>query len=152
MNARSGSGWQTVLADLSLILFMITASAASQPPAPPQVRPAPILPAPILPAPILPAPILPALGAPVAVWRAEPGGTSLTAWLAIAGRDARLRLTIVAPPGASAAAAELAAQAGRPARIILEPGGEPAPFAALTYDQPRMAQGLQFVPAKEPLQ
>ena len=142
MNARSGSGWQTVLADLSLILFMITASAASQPAAPPQVRPAPIL----------PAPILPALGAPIAVWRAEPGGTSLTAWLAIAGRDARLRLTIVAPPGASAAAAELAAQAGRPARIILEPGGEPAPFAALTYDQPRMAQGLQFVPAKEPLQ
>ena len=147
MKSRAGSGWQTVLADLSLILFMITASAASQPAAPPQVRPAPILPAPIL-----PAPILPALGAPVAVWRAEPGGTSLTAWLAIAGRDARLRLTIVAPPSASVAAAELAAQAGRPARIILEPGGEPAPFAALTYDQPRMAQGLQFIPAKEPLQ
>lgn len=138
MNARSGSGWQTVLADLSLILFMITASAASQPAAPPQVRPA--------------SAILPALGAPIALWRAEPGGTSLTAWLAIAGRDARLRLTIVAPPSASVAAAELAAQAGRPARIILEPGGEPAPFAALTYDQPRMAQGLQFIPAKEPLQ
>ena len=147
MNARAGSGWQTVLADLSLILFMITAAAASQPAALPQDHPAPILPAPIL-----PAPILPALGAPIAVWRAEPGGTSLTAWLAIAGRDARLRLTIVAPPSASAAAAELAAEAGRPARIILEPGGEPAPFAALTYDQPRMAQGLQFVPAKEPLQ
>ena len=138
MNARAGSGWQTALADLSLILFMITAAAASQPAAPPQVR--------------APAPIVPALGAPVAVWRAEPGGTSLTAWLAIAGRDARLRLTIVAPPSASVAAAELAAQAGRPARIILEPGGEPAPFAALTYDQPRMAQGLQFNPAKEPLQ
>ena len=137
MNARSGSGWQTVLADLSLILFMITAAAASQPAAPPPLRPAPIL---------------PALGAPVAVWRAEPGGTSLTAWLAIAGRDARLRLTIVAPPSASAAAAELAAEAGRPARIILEPGGEPAPFAALTYDQPRVAQGLQSVAAKEPLQ
>ena len=30
MIARVGSGWQTVLADLSIILFMIAASAVSQ--------------------------------------------------------------------------------------------------------------------------
>ena len=30
MIARVGSGWQTVLADLALILFMVTASAVSQ--------------------------------------------------------------------------------------------------------------------------
>ena len=35
MIARLGSGWQTVLADLSLILFMITAAAVSQAPAQP---------------------------------------------------------------------------------------------------------------------
>lgn len=33
MIARMGSGWQTVLADLSLILFMVTATALSDSPA-----------------------------------------------------------------------------------------------------------------------
>ena len=33
MNARAGSGWQTVLADLSLILFIVMASAVNETPA-----------------------------------------------------------------------------------------------------------------------
>ena len=56
MNVRMGSGWQTVLADLSLILFMVTAAAVSQ--ASPQPSSGEAL----------------ALGEPVAVWR--PGSLS----------------------------------------------------------------------------
>lgn len=134
MIARAGSGWQTVLADLSLILFMITASAASEP----------LKFMPSAPAPILPAPIMPALGEPVAVWRAAPGGTDLRTWLGQSAPDPRLRLTIVAAASAQQAAFDLAAQADRPARIILEPGPYDTPFAALTYDQPGTAQGLHL--------
>ena len=65
MIARAGSGWQTVLADLSLILFMITAAAASELPTAPVSKHA--------------VPVLPALGEPVAVWRAGPDAPSLPA-------------------------------------------------------------------------
>ena len=119
MIARTGSGWQTVLADLSLILFMITAAAASELPTAP---PAP------------PSPVLPALGEPVAVWRAGPGAPSLRDWLARSGLDPRLRLTIMAAPEQAQAALSLAALAGRPARILLEPQAG-VPSAMLTYDQ-----------------
>ena len=119
MIARTGSGWQTVLADLSLILFMITAAAASELPTAP---PAP------------PSPVLPALGEPVAVWRAGPGGPSLRDWLASSGPDPRLRLTILAGPDQAQMALAMAAGAGRPARILLEPQVG-VPSAMLTYDQ-----------------
>ena len=53
-----GSGWQTVLADLSMILFMVTAAGVSQsPPEPPPSAAQP--------------PQTPALGEPVALWRDE---------------------------------------------------------------------------------
>ena len=119
MIARTGSGWQTVLADLSLILFMITAAAASELPTAP---PAP------------PSPVLPALGEPVAVWRAGPGAPSLRDWLASSGPDPRLRLTILAGPDQAQMALAMAAGAGRPARILLEPQAG-VPSAMLTYDQ-----------------
>ena len=108
MIARMGSGWQTVLADLSLILFMVTATALSDSPAkaPP---PAPLA--------------LPALGEPVAVWRSEPGGPSLEDWLASQAADPRQRLTLVA------------AQLARPARVLIEPGLSGPPYAALTFDR-----------------
>lgn len=64
MIARAGSGWQTVLADLSLILFMTTAAAVSEAPAEPRTA-APVR--------------LPALGDPVAVWRAAPDSPTLNA-------------------------------------------------------------------------
>lgn len=38
MIARAGSGWQTVLADLSLILFMVTAAAVQDAPAVPPAQ------------------------------------------------------------------------------------------------------------------
>ena len=118
MIARAGSGWQTVLADLSLILFMITAAAASELPVAP---PVPV------------SVILPALGEPVAVWRAGPGAPTLQTWLTSSAPDPRLRLTIMAAPEQASAALVLAASAGRPARILLEPQAG-LPSATLTYD------------------
>ena len=136
MNARVGSGWQTVLADLSLILFMITAAAVSQAPAKP-VSPPP--------------PVLPALGSPVAVWSAAPGGPDLTIWLSQNATDPRLRLTIVASPAAAPDALALSAASKRPARVLIEPGMTGRPFATLTYDQAGLAQGLREPMPKETL-
>ncbi len=137
MIARAGSGWQTVLADLSLILFMVTASAVSQaPPDPPPAAAARPEPA-----------VLPALGEPVALWRAGQGAPALAEWLAASAPDPRLRLTIMAAPDQAPAALDLARNAGRPARVLIEPGATGI-VAALTYDQ-ALAQGLQGSPAKE---
>lgn len=134
MIARAGSGWQTVLADLSLILFIVSASAVSQ--APPSAPP--------------PITALPALGDPVALWRAGAGAPPLKDWLTSAAPDPRLRLTIMAAPADAAAALALAAEAGRPARVLIEPSAGGL-IAALTYDQaaPLLAQGLQKPLPKE---
>ena len=137
MIARAGSGWQTVLADLSLILFMTTAAAVRDaPPAtPPQRAPQSVN--------------LPALAQPVAVWTAAPGAPALAQWLAAAGADPRLRLTILAPSAAAAQALALAAAAGRPARIVLDPDRSGAVQALLGYDQSGLAQTLQREPRLE---
>ncbi len=142
MIARAGSGWQTVLADLSLILFMVTAAVVSEDPG--TARPAP---------PALPArPALPALGEPVAVWSAAAGRPGLAEWLAATAHDPRLRVTIVASPVEAEAALQLARSAGRPARVLIEPDAQGPPLATLTYDQALVARGLQPLtgqPAKE---
>ena len=136
MIARAGSGWQTVLADLSLILFMIMASAVNEAPAKSPAAPPP------------PA-VLPALGDPVAMWRQAPDAPPLKDWLAGAALDPRLRLTIIASPEQAPAALTLSAAAGRPARVLVEPGASGV-YATLTYDQPApLAQGLQQGQAKE---
>ncbi len=123
MIARMGSGWQTVLADLSLILFMVTATALSDSPAkaPPPAPPAPLA--------------LPALGEPVAVWRSEPGGPSLEDWLASQTADPRQRLTLVAAPVDGPSMLDRAARLARPARVLIEPGLSGPPYAALTFDR-----------------
>lgn len=126
MIARPSSSWQTVLADLSLILFMVTVGALSDAPlAAPQSSPPPSLP---------PA-ALPALGEPVAVWRAGAAGPSLTDWLASQPADPRQRLTLVAAPADGPAALAQAARLPRPARVLIEPGLAGAPYATLTYDR-----------------
>lgn len=130
MIARSGSGWQTVLADLSLILFMTTAAVVAEPPAPTAAPPHV-------------APTLPALGEPVAVWSGAPGGPALGDWLAQTAQDPRLRLTIIASPAEAETALRLASGAGRPARVLIEPEASGPPLATLTYDQALLARGLQ---------
>lgn len=130
MIARAGSGWQTVLADLSLILFMVTASAVSE--APPASPPPPV--------------VLPAQGGPVALWRAGPGAPALPQWLA-QHPDPRLGLTILAPPEEVEAALALSGAAGRPARLVLDPALSGL-SATLGYDR-ALAQGLQSGTDKE---
>lgn len=133
MIARAGSGWQTVLADLSLILFMVTAAAVNDAPVvPPSAGSAPTAP--------------PALADPVAVWRGADAG-ELARWLKTQPADPRQRLTIVAPTNAAPLALELARGAGRPARLVIEPDGEGTPYATLTYDHSAgLARALQPAP------
>lgn len=130
MIVRAGSGWQTVLADLSLILFMTTAAALGEAPvqSPPAAPPSHAN--------------LPALAQPVAVWTAGQGAPPLAEWLRQSGSDPRLQLTILAPQSAATAALALAAAAGRPARLVLEPGAGPVQ-AMLGYDQAGLARSLQ---------
>ena len=150
MIARTiGVGWQTILADLSLILFMVTASALAEAPDAPlgndsnaavhahaAPKPAPI-PAPS-PA-IAPLP----RAEPVAVWRAGEGAPPLPQWLHDVARDPRLRLTITVhyAPGTRAAALAEAARLDRQsgpqassARIVIEPGLPAGASAAVGYD------------------
>lgn len=135
MKARAGTGWQYLMTDLSMILFMITAAA---------VNDAPVDRRPVAP-PANPAPLAaPALGEAIAVWRGGAGAPTLGQWLVSQPGDPRQRLTIVGSAAAPDEALRLASGVGRPARILLEPGSPGAPFATLTYDQsPDMARPLQ---------
>jgi hypothetical protein len=149
MIARAvGSSWQTILADLSLILFMVTASALANAPdgplgtdaadpsqARPAYRPAP----PPAPPPVLPAP----RAEPVAVWRPAAGAPTLPQWLDDVARDPRLRLTVTvhfAPGGRDAALAQAArldraaGARGDTARIVVEPGLPAGTSAVVGYD------------------
>jgi hypothetical protein len=138
VKARAGSGWQTLLADLSIILFMITAAALSQAgDGKGQVVPRPI-------------PALSTRSEPLAIYRAMPGAPPLAEWLAAQSVDSRQQLTIVAhyPAGGQAAALAgasalllQAGEAGVHARLVVEPG-EGGTVATLAYDT-ALAQGLQ---------
>ena len=138
MTVRVGTGWQTIIADLSMILFMLTASAVSR--QDDIAKPAPASRS-------VPAPT--PRGEPVAVWIAGEGAPPLKDWLAQQPRDARQQVTITATyaPGgmqeALAQAQALAAQAGE-ARVLVEPG-LPGVRVVIGYDAPeaRLAQGLR---------
>ncbi len=110
MIARTGTGWQYALADLSLILFMVTAAGVSE--AAPDAAPP--------------------RSEPVAVWQA--GGPPLATWLAAQPPDPRQQLTIVAPLDAAEAALKLARSSSRATRVVLDPVATGAPYATLAYD------------------
>ncbi len=140
MIARAGSGWQTLMADLSIILFMVTAAALSQ------AKDGQAA-----------APKASARGEPLAVWRAAPGAPPLGQWLATQEPDPRQQLSIVAhyPAGgqqaALAGAGELLRQAGtagKSARLVVEPG-EGGIVATLAYDL-AVAQTLQSAAQTKP--
>jgi hypothetical protein len=145
MIARAGSGWQYLLADLSLILFMITAAALSQ------AEDAARTPASAPVAAAREAPRPSPQGEALAVYRAEPGAPPLAEWLGAQSADARQQLTIVArfAPGrqgeALAEAGALAREAGEMglrARIVVEPGPPSDPggtSATLAFDVPQVA-------------
>ena len=127
MIVKAGGGWQVILADLALILFMISVSATgSSEPAPPPAATQAVLQA-----------------EPAAIFRAAGNGPSLRQWLAGQPADPRQRLTVIAryaegdAAAASAAALHWAEQAqaiGRPARIVLEPAESEDLFAVLAFD------------------
>ena len=142
MHMRTGVGWQYALADLSLILFMVTAAALARKEHPAPTRPPP------------PRAEAPALADPVAVWRAGPGAPSLEQWLAGQSLDPRQRLTIVARySGTRAQAAFVRAEAALgtvrklPAstRMVVEPSSVDDLSATLTWDgsSTPLAQALQ---------
>lgn len=156
MMARAGSGWQYILADLSLILFMVTAAALAS------TDEAPAAPALLAPddadQPVSPQ------GQPLALYRAAPGAPPLGQWLRTQSADARQQLTIVAQYrpgeqaqalGAAQALVQDAGEAGVRARIVVEPG-QGGTTAALAFDSPLapppvtpMARSLhEVVPSK----
>ena len=140
---RAGSGWQTVLADLSLILFMVTAAALSQAGADSGAPVSPVS----------------QRSEPVAWYTPQPGAPAIGDWLASQSADERQQLTIVAQywegdqAEALREAGELAVAAGRAgvkARIVAEPGPGGV-FASLAFDDPQasLARGLQSVEANQ---
>ncbi|WP_338467679.1 hypothetical protein RXV95_03745 [Novosphingobium sp. ZN18A2] len=130
MIARAGSGWQTVLADLALILFMVTGSALAR--ARPGGDGATLR------------------GEAVAVWREGKGSPPFGRWLADADPRTRATLTVRygadGPRAALERARALAQAAGSRAstmRILVEPGDGPGAEAVLAYDAQPLARGLQ---------
>jgi len=133
MIVRAGTGWQYLLADLSLILFMITAAALAQTEDVSKVA-----------AKAAEYSTLSPQSEPVALYRVESGAPPLGKWLQDQSADARQQLTIVAQygPGKQAEAlrqaetlAREAGEAGAKARIVIEPG-QGGTTAALAYDVP----------------
>lgn len=139
MMVRVGTGWQTLLADLAIILFMITAAALSQANHEAAKKAASSS------APTAQSP----RATPLAVYRASPGAPPLGQWLAAQQPDPRQLLTIVAPYGAGAQAQTLtraeamareAGAQGVAVRLVVEPG-EGDTTATLAYDS-AMARSL----------
>ncbi len=145
MMIRAGTGWQYALADLSLILFLATASALSLAGKRDQSA--------VLPVASKPPAIAAALESdPVAVWSAGAGAPALDKWLAQAGKDPRLEVRIVVRyadgqrEAAMAQALQLAQTGGaraQQARILVEPGDRAGASVSLTYASERAAVGPQ---------
>lgn len=137
MSARTAVSWQTSLADLSLILFMITAAAVTH-----------RVPKPAAEKPVVRREIGPSdRGEALAVYIASPGAPPLARWLSQQPRDPRQQLTITVAyaPGEEAQALEIASRMLREAgtdsvhvggaRIVVEPGSG-LPRAELAFDAP----------------
>ena len=125
MIAGVRGGWQMIIADLALILFMVTAAAmGSKKPETPDNP-------------------LPARGEALAIYRPHQGTPPIGDWLAAQAADERQQLTIIGryrdgdPQGAAddalALAADAAASGVRP-RILLEPGESTELLAVLAFD------------------
>jgi hypothetical protein len=146
MIARIGSGWQTVLADLSMILFMITASALSNAPATPAKGAAHPR------APVIASP----RAEPVGVWRDGADAPPLATWLAQQPADPWVRLTILvrytggARDDAMKQAGRLllaAGPRGLDARVLIEPGTQAGASVTLAYDTENASPAPALNPA-----
>ncbi len=148
--APIAAAWQTILADLALILFMITAAAlagAPDGPMAPLAEPANAPPGERPPAPPVPPPRLVAAASPrsepVGVWSDGPGAPPLAAWLRQQGGDPRLRVTILVRHlrghglqalAQAEALVRAAGERGSGARIVIEQGPNDSASVLLAYD------------------
>lgn len=134
---RGGQGWQLILADLALILFLLTLSAlpAAETAHKPEDHKARERGAQRQPQ--------PEIAAAQALYRPIAGGPGIAAWLAGQPRDPRATLTVFVrhrPGGESAAwnaAKQLANDAsasGVAVRTIITTGQAPDLYASLAYD------------------
>lgn len=126
------ANWQTIIADLALILFMVTAASVDIDSRGEEDRPSEERDA-----------ALPIEGEILTLYRAHPFAPPLDQWLAEQSPDERQNLTIVArfePGGREAAmegAQELASVAGAEglrARIVVEPSDYTDLFVVLSFD------------------
>jgi hypothetical protein len=134
--APLSGGWQTTIADLALILFLVTAAGLDAVDREARDDAS-----------------VPARGEPLAVYSAADDAPPLGEWLAEQAPDERQHLTVVAQyrPGraseAAARALELASQAGAASstvRIVIEVGPSEKALALLAYDRPAdVARTLQ---------
>lgn len=136
---RTGHGWQLILADLALILFLLTLSALPAAEAESGERLADRA-ARDKEAEGVP---LPEIAGAQALFRPVPGGPALGEWLAVQAPDPRATLTVVAthPAGGEAQAwtraQALAAEArarGTRVRIVITAGTTADLTASLAYD------------------
>jgi hypothetical protein len=127
-------GWHFILADLALILFLLTLTALPVDAEVPGTRRKEARAAP-----------QPQIAPAQALFRPVAQGQSLAAWLAGQPRDARATLTIFArhPAGgelqawqAAQALAQEAAASGVAVRTIIARGAEADLYASLAYDAP----------------
>ena len=132
MILRLGSGWQTVTADLALILFMVTAQAIQEPATAPNPATTSQLVKRSGESPAAPSEtgVDLASGASLAIFRPGPG-VDLTDWLEATLTDERQEPTVYVRyrPGGRDAASKQGSQlvgeieqAGRSARLVIEPG------------------------------
>ena len=131
------SRWQTVIADLSLILFLVAASALESGPAPlAKAAPAAALEEPI--------------DIALTVWSDVPGAPTLGEWLAEQAADdsQRLSITVTYPAGGlESALARISAvrlqsgTAGADARILIAEGADISIQVRLVQDDAQMPSG-----------
>ncbi|MCW1382988.1 hypothetical protein OLX02_09150 [Novosphingobium sp. KCTC 2891] len=139
MTPRASASWQTILADLSLILFMVTASALSDAPVPPAAHARPAPPQPVHASP---------RAEPVGVWTDGPGAPPLAEWLAQQGSDPRLRATVLVhhtgdPVTGLDRARDLIAAIGprgAATRVVVEQGNSSGVTVTLGYDAQAVAR------------
>jgi hypothetical protein len=138
--ARNGHGWQLILADLALILFLLTLSALPAAEAETGQR----LAARAVQEQASRKAVRPEIAAAQSLYRPVAGGPSLGAWLKDQAPDPRATLTIFAihrpgaEPDAWARAGALAAEArasGARVRTIISAGAEDEIYASLAYDE-----------------
>ncbi len=129
MITPNGNGWLTTLADLSIILFMVTAADLSNAKVEADAPES--------------ASAMVATSEPVAVYRPDAAAMPLGTWLAQQPSDPRQRLTILVRHRAGGmtdameyglALAQEAESVGRPARIIAEEGDRADISVFLAYD------------------